>query len=189
MILDEPIVGKSVNIRTAEKRDASFVVNLRLNPNRNRHVKAIDPSVPRQEEWIEAKKRQPGDYHMIIETKRGEPLGTIAVYDIDDEKGSFDWGRWVMVENSPPNASIECALLMYNFAFGELSLECARFETRRGNRGLVSFHKSYEACIDHEDDTYIYYKFCRDQFPKMLKKYKNYHDIDLSRWSGTGNQV
>jgi RimJ/RimL family protein N-acetyltransferase len=174
MILENSIVGKYTRLRTAEGTDASFALNLRLNPKLNQFLKPVDPSVEKQAAWIESKKTAIGDYHMVIEDLKGTPLGIVAVYDIDIEQRSFDWGRWIVDLKAPIQASIESMILVYDFAFKILQLEKTRFEVRLGNTDVINLHKRYARSL-HQDEHFQYFEFTDVEYASsnFLNRFKN----------------
>ena len=168
MILTDSIVGKSIRFRTGEPSDAEFVLSLRLDPELSRFLKPIDPSVENQRDWIEAKKTQPDDYHMIIESHEGERYGVIALYNVRSD--TFDWGRWVISKEAPRHVAFESTLFLYQFGFVTLGLDKAIFEVRKGNDKVIAYHKSYGATIVREDKTYVWFMYTRGQFLREFQK-------------------
>jgi len=174
MILEHPLIGKHIQLRTALPADAEFALSLRLDEELGRFIKNTDPSVEKQRSWIKAKMQAKGDYHMVIESIGGVQLGIIALYDIHDDV--FDWGRWIIDRDAPFTTSAESMLLLYSFAFNNLNLASAEFEVRKGNTKVISFHPTYGAEVRGEDENFIYYRFTKQQFHqadnRMLKRWK-----------------
>ncbi|MGH1366135.1 MAG: GNAT family N-acetyltransferase [Calditrichia bacterium] len=174
MILQKPITGKHIRLRTAVPNDAEFALSLRLDSELGRFLKTTDPSVEKQRAWITRRMDAEGDYHMIIESLEGKPLGIVALYDIQGKV--FDWGRWIIARESPFTTSIESMLLLYYLGFETLKLERSDFEVRKGNHRVVAFHPTYGAEIRGEDETFIYYRFTAEQFyndeNRLLKRWK-----------------
>ena len=162
MRLPKTISGKYVNLRTAEISDADFILSLRLNKKLSRYIKSTDPSIEKQKIWIEKKQNQQNDYHMIIELKDGRRVGVIAVYDIND--GVFEWGRWLIVPNSPIHIAIESCYLVYNFAFNTLKLNATKSKLRKKNKNVLKFHLNYGASIRSEDDEYIHISYRKEDY-------------------------
>lgn len=178
MILKERIHGRKINLRTAEPDDAAFIIRLRTDPLLSRYIKSINPDVEKQRQWIVAKQQQENDYHLIIESQAREPYGVIAIYDINYNLGTFDWGRWVIDRNAPAYTAIESCLLIYYFAFVKLKLEQSLFEVRKKNKKVVEFHNKYASIIS-EDESFYFYSCNSNQFNALLSMYKKYHNIVL----------
>lgn len=182
MILQQPLQGKRLRLRTAEPHDASFALHLRTDPELNRFLKPIDPSLENQKQWIQDKQSTPNDYHMIMESLDSKPLGVIALYDIKVDQ-SFDWGRWVIAKKAPFYAAHESMILLYNFAFNILGLKKAFFEVRKENERVIDFHKNYGAVIEVTDANYHWFGYKCDQFNNdlgMQSVVKDFRESTLS---------
>lgn len=173
MILENPVIGQYSRLRTAEGSDASFALSLRLNPKLSQFLKPVDPNVEKQSIWIERKKTEVGDYHMIIEDLMGNALGVVALYDIDEKQRTFDWGRWIVDPKAPIQVSIESMVLIYNLAFDHLALEKTRFEVRLGNSDVINLHKKYARTL-HQDEHFQYFEFTAAEYASsnFLNRFK-----------------
>jgi RimJ/RimL family protein N-acetyltransferase len=178
MILKENLIGKNILLRTAREDDAEFILGLRLNPRLNQYLKKTDPSLEKQRSWIAQKQKQENDYHMIIDGLSGKSWGVIALYAVDPEKKTFDWGRWIVAEDAPFSVSIESAILLYKFAFDDLQLERALYEVQKANLKVINFHKRFGAKVRGEDEKFLYFVFDREAFDKAMVRYKKYHDFN-----------
>jgi len=178
MILENNLYGQNILLRTAEPEDAEFILSLRLNPDLSKYLKPIDPSVEKQRKWIEKKKIEPNDYHMIIENKSSEKLGVVAIYEklnIKWANGDFNWGRWIISREAPFMVAFESMVLVYNFAFFSLNLRRALFEVRKNNKRVHAYHFSYGANIVSIEDTYHWFEFTVESFlnNEKMREYKN----------------
>lgn len=179
MILKETIRGRNVCLRSAAKEDAPFILELRLNPRLSRFIGKTDPSLEKQEQWIEQKRAQAGDYHLIIESPAGKPYGTIAVYDIDGKNNRAEWGRWVIREEADFFVAFESAALMYHFAFNTLKLKELYFGVQNGNAKVINFHTAFGARITRQDEKETWFAFDQACLVKVLEKYRPFHDITI----------
>ncbi|MFC1510850.1 GNAT family N-acetyltransferase [Candidatus Margulisiibacteriota bacterium] len=181
MILENNLAGKNILLRTAQEEDAEFILQLRLNPKLNRFIKKTDASIEKQRIWIAQKRAQKDDYHLIVQGLDGQKLGVIALYGIDMEKKTFDWGRWIIAEDAPFYAAVESAVLLYDFAFNGLGLQGALFEVQRANEKVISFHKRFGAELLRSDKHFDYFSFDKSGFMKALIKYEKYHNIEIKQ--------
>lgn len=174
MRLDKKIVGKYINLRTAEPEDAAFTLSLRNNPDLNQYLKPVDPDIQKQVKWILQKQKEEGDYHMIIEDKENNPLGLVAIYDVDLQKKSFDWGRWIISPESPLYTGIESMALVYRLAFHILKLNLTRFEVRLGNVSVIKLHEMYATKLE-TDGVFQYFEFTAEGFENssLFKRFLN----------------
>ncbi|MGE0268460.1 MAG: GNAT family N-acetyltransferase [Candidatus Omnitrophota bacterium] len=179
MILKEVIHGRNVCLRSADKKDAAFILELRLNPRLNGFIGITDPSLGNQENWIEKKRAADNDYHLIIESPDGSLYGTIAVYDIDFAKKRAEWGRWVIQEKAGFFVAFESAVLMYHFAFNTLQLNELYFGVQNGNVNVINFHKSFGSKISRQDQKETWFTFDPAGLDQVLRKYRPFHSIPL----------
>lgn len=179
-IKTEVISGKNINLRLAVETDAEFILDLRLNPLLNKFIGQTDPSIEKQKVWIKSAFEKPSDFHFIIENKQGEPYGTVAIYNIDYENGTAEWGRWVMKPGSFVFFSVESTILILNFAFMRLGLKKLTGSANNKNIPVVNFHKMY-ASISSIDESHTWFLFEESNFIKILKLFKKFHNIQLKQ--------
>lgn len=179
MIIKTFIKGKNIQLRSVKISDAEFILSLRLNPELNKHLNSTSPDLEAQKNWIEKQRNREQDYYFIIEGFNGIPLGTVSVYEINDSEKTFNWGRWIIVKDSPFYIAIESTILVYNFAFNILNLQKAISEVRIENKNVIKFHLSYGSEIYKKDDQNIYYTFDREYFPKLLKMFRSMHNLEI----------
>lgn len=135
------ILGPAFRLRPISDSDASFVLQLRSNPELNRYVHAVSQSVAAQLEWFAHYYERPGDYYFVIERRdSGASEGVISIYDVNPQGTSGEWGRWILKPGSL--AAVESAWLIYNCAFEKLSLDQVFCRTVADNGPVVSFHDS-----------------------------------------------
>lgn len=138
---DLVLEGPAFRLRPVELADAQFMVDLRTDPKLGAYLNPTSPKVEDQESWLRGYFERDGDLYWIIErVASGEPEGCVAVYDVDPEKRSAEWGRWIQRPGSM--AAVECALHVYRAAFDELDLEMVYCRTVADNEPVVSFHTS-----------------------------------------------
>ncbi|WP_231427793.1 GNAT family N-acetyltransferase [Pedobacter sp. Leaf250] len=176
MILKEPLIGKHVSLRSAAIDDAEFILDLRLDPERNQFINATPQSVDSQRNWIADQLIRSGDYYFILENRSGENVGTGGIYNIID--GKFNCGRWIIKKHTSPAIAIESIVLSYHFAFNQLQLEVAEFEVRKDNVKVVNFHLSYGAVKKSETDIDVFFEFPKNNFHEMLQKFRNFHTLN-----------
>lgn len=178
MMLTEPAEGKNIVLRSVEVKDAEFILPLRLDPELNEHLNAVPPSVESQQNWIAAQQQRPNDYYFIIHDKKtNRDLGTVGLYEIDPEKRTFNWGRWIIVKDAPMYTAFESTILIYSLAFNHFQLDKALSEVRLANYKVINYHLSYGSVIYKLDELNAYYSFSKDSFPALLKKFKGFHNL------------
>lgn len=136
---DLHIRGFAFGLRPITLEDAEFIVELRSDPQRTRFMHPIPLSVEAQRAYLEEYFRREGDYYFVVE-RHSESYheGLAAIYNVDMEKRTAEWGRWIMRPGSL--APVESALRIYEAAFDYLHLEEVYGHTITENKVVVSFH-------------------------------------------------
>jgi RimJ/RimL family protein N-acetyltransferase len=169
------IYGKNINLRTVEIDDAEFVFNMRQNQNRAKYLTKITGTVESQREWIKnykQREKEGKEYYFVIESKDGEKLGLVRMYDFRDD--SFCWGSWIIKEDAPKTTAIESALQIYEFGFFTLGFKRSHFDVRKGNDRVIAFHLRFGAKIVGEDELNYYFNFEKSDYEKIRIKYIKY---------------
>lgn len=175
------LIGKNINLRFVEKDDAEFIVLLRSNIKYNKYLSFVDDDINKQKDWIEKYKERENnkqEYYYIIQlNKDNTPIGTVRVYDFITNENSFCWGSWILNENKTRYSALECAILIYDFAFTELGFRRCHMDIRKDNTKMIEFHKRFGVKIIGETKLdllghYFYgdYMQIRDDIIKIIDK-------------------
>jgi RimJ/RimL family protein N-acetyltransferase len=170
--------GKTINFRLVEVTDAEFIFGLRMNPQYNSHLSKAMGTILDQVLWIEKYKEREmagNEYYFVIE-KRGLdiPIGTVRLYDFLANKESFCWGSWILSENKGVSSAIECALIIYDFAFNSLEFKSSHFDVRKDNEKVISFHEKCGAIRVGDDEKNIYFNLSREGYSSFYKQFNKY---------------
>ncbi|TQR33747.1 N-acetyltransferase [Campylobacter sp. MIT 99-7217] len=170
-----PISSKSINMRLVQVSDASFILELRSNVNKNKFLSPTTQTLKAQEEWIytyKQREKENKEFYFVIESKSGEKLGVVRTYDFRDN--SFCWGSWIIKDEAPADTAIQSVLQIYIFAFEILGFEQSHFDVRKQNSKVIAFHKRFGAKIIREDEDNFYFIFLKKDFEITKTKYKKY---------------
>jgi RimJ/RimL family protein N-acetyltransferase len=138
---DFALRGFAFGLRPVEAEDAAFLVRLRTQPGRSRLLNRGAETVEAQRQWLETYFSRPGDYYFAIYgLADGTQEGAMALYNVDEQARSAEWGRWILRAGSV--AAVESAVLLYRFAFHHLRLQRVHCRTLKENTQVVSFHDS-----------------------------------------------
>jgi len=133
--------GTVFGLRPVGHEDAEFIVALRAQSQRTQYIHRGATTVDAQRSWTDAYLARTGDYYfMVHRLADGRREGTISIYDLDADRRTAEWGRWVLAPDSL--ASIESVMLMYRVAFNVLHLSSVYSRTLAKNESVVSFHDS-----------------------------------------------
>ncbi len=167
-----------IDLRYVEIGDAEFILSLRHDKRKNRHLSSVKGGLSAQKEWIaEYKKREENglEYYYIIVDRHDEnqeELGVVRLYNF--KESSFCWGSWILKDGSPSYAAIESALNIYEEAFFSLSFSEARFDVRKKNTKVVRFHKRFGCVVVDEDNFNYYFLFTKETYIATRRKYKKF---------------
>ena len=166
---------KHIKLRLANINDAEFILNLRLDPELNRHVSKVESNLEQQKQWLRSyKKREQkrNEFYFIIESKQGAQFGAVRLYDFKED--SFCWGSWIIKRCSPNYAAIESALTIYEFAFYELGFYRSHFDVRKGNERVIKFHEHFGAKRISSNAENYYFNFEKTDYEVTKMRYKKY---------------
>lgn len=143
--------SKTIHFRLAEVSDAQFIHSLRIDKKYNQHLSFVDDNIEKQKLWlIEYKKRETlkQEYYFIIERNSDSlPIGTVRIYDFIPDEESFCWGSWILNENKTRFSALECAIMIYDFAFLKLGYKRCHMDIRKENIKVIEFHKRFGVSI------------------------------------------
>ena len=164
--------GKSIFFREVAIDDAEFIIELRTDLEKSKHLSVTSDDIDKQRNFISGYLSGQVDYYFVISDWNKQSLGTIRIYDIQAD--SFCWGSWILSKEAPSNAAIESALLIYDFAFFSLHYLKSHFDVRKENQRVVEFHKRFGASIVSEDDLNFYFQYDRDAYISVRHKYRRF---------------
>jgi len=166
------ISGKTINLRDAEIEDAQFILNLRTDAKKAKHLNSTNADIEAQKEYLRKYKTLKNEWYFIIETKKGEPLGTIRIYDVRGD--DFCWGSWIIKDGAPFDVSIESVLLIYEYAFYKIGFNKVHFDVRKDNKTVRRFHEHFGAKQNSEDELNVFYTFNKNDYENIKLSYQHF---------------
>lgn len=168
----ELIVGNKLVMRNAAIVDAAFILSLRTNQQKSRHLSRVSDDLAKQEEWLRAYGENRTEAYFIIEDLNGNRLGTVRLYDAQVD--SFCWGSWILVDGAPTTAAIESALIVYTYALDVLSFDHSHFQVQKANERVWKFHERFGAERMAGNDAEYEYKISNASIRSSMEKYRRY---------------
>ena len=168
-------ITRTIQVRLAREGDAAFILSLRQDEKKSRHLSSVHNSLSLQQQWLRdylAREREGREYYFIIVDRENEPLGTVRLYDFRED--SFCWGSWILKDGAPTAAAIESALMVYEIAFGRLAFQQSHFDVRKANSKVVEFHLRFGARIVGEDDLNYYFKYDKATYEATRTRYQRF---------------
>ena len=166
------IVGRTLVFRDAELTDAKFILSLRTDDNKSKHLTKTAPELEKQIAWLSDYSNRNDQVYFIIENSDGDVIGTVRLYD--QQGDSFCWGSWIIKDGVPPSAAIESALMVYAYAIDYLGFHQSHFDVRKKNESVWSFHERFGAIRTGESEQDYFYKLGHEQISLSQQRYRKY---------------
>lgn len=144
-----------LRLREATTDDATFILSLRLDPERNQHLAPTRPDVEAQIAWMEKDSKRPNQSYYVIEEPGGEPVGVIRLVVEPDAR--FAAHSLIVSTDAPRGAAREVAVLVYGFALN-WNLVGGRFFTRQANERAWRFFEKVGAVHVRDEDGQRFYE-------------------------------
>ena len=165
------VIGHKLRFRDVTPADAAFVLGLRTDPAKSRHLSATSNDLAKQMAWLEAYAKDDSQVYFLIEDEAGEAVGTVRLYDPRGD--SFCWGSWIIKDGAPGNYAIESALMVYRYALS-LGFTRAHFEVRKDNASVWRFHERFGAVRSGETEQEFLYTLSAEAIAASLQKYSRF---------------
>ena len=162
-------LGKYVNIRQVEIKDAEFILSLRCDEKKATFLHKTEYNIERQKQYIEQSLKLTNEWYFIITRKDGKSIGTCRIYDLKSD--SFCVGSWLMLENCTPEEVMEGEYLVKMFAFEKTGFNKFHFDVRKGNKKVIRYHKMMGAIQIGETDIDFLYECSKEDYLKNIKIY------------------
>lgn len=156
----------AVSLRLASDEDASFLLDLRLDPQRNQNISATSGDLDAQVAWMRAYalRHSAGNEAYFIIEANGVPQGSLRLYDYRSADDSYCWGSWIIRPGAPAATAFGSLILAYDLAFGALRFAKARFEVRQANVSVWKFHEKLGVKMVREDHLTRYYEYPAEDY-------------------------
>ena len=168
--------GKTLVFRDAAVEDADFILGLRTDEAKSRHLSRVSGALADQQAWLAAYAQREGEAYFVIEGLAGDRLGTVRLYDarVIDGQPSFCWGSWILSDTASSSAAIESALMVYAYALDTLGFTNAHFQVNLGNERVCAFHERFGARRVSQDEVEIEYTLANEAIREAMKRYARF---------------
>ena len=163
------IAGPRLQMRAATLDDAPFILSLRLDPEKKRHLGATSGALDDQVAWMKRIAAEPDHRYLIVETADDQPIGTLRLLvEPDDHFGAHSM---IIADDAPTGAAREVALMVYRFAL-EQGLEGGRFETRLENVRAQRFFERIGAVAVGDDSDSRHYRISVEGMRRFVAEWE-----------------
>lgn len=169
IIKSNGLKSKNLIFKEIETEDASFILNLRLDPSKNKFISQTSTNIQDQINWIKQYKLRGDEAYFLILSKENKKLGCIRIYDCD--KFTYTWGSWLLKDGLSPLVALESALLTYSYG-KKLGFKEVKIDVRKDNLSVRRFHEKFSnALIISESKNDVYYLVKESSINKLLDRY------------------
>lgn len=160
----EKLQGKYVRLREVAVDDASFILSLRNNENKNKFLHKTDNSLNSQIEYIKKYLTLENEWYFVSENLKGEKIGVIRIYDLKED--SFCFGSWIMIDGVSLQEVFETDYLTRMYGFDVLGFHKNHFDVRKGNEKVWKYHEFLGAKRVGETELDYLYEVTKDDYVK-----------------------
>ena len=168
IIQPEKLKWKYVNLREVEISDAAFILALRTDEKKSRFLHKTENNLQKQIDYLKRYKALDNEWYFIIENKKGKPLGTVRIYNVNPP--NFTGGSWLMTNDALPEETIEGDLILKEYAFEVLGFEKSCFEVRKGNKKVIRYHQMCGAKIVGENEIEYLFELTKQDYEDIKEK-------------------
>ena len=150
------ISGSNMMLVAADASHAEFILSLRQEERKKRFLSGSSENLAEQIAWMNQRQMLDNDaYFIIYEIQQpSQPLGTIRLHDVIDEKNSISVGSWVMRDGVQPKKTLEALSLaieyiirsgysICHFEVHKASLSALRLYTKLGTQIVGETEHAY----------------------------------------------
>ncbi len=102
----------------------------------------IKPGADEVMEWIKNYQQDNSDIMFFAETPPGQAFGQLAIYDVQSDKKTAEFGRIIRgLTGGPKGLMTKSAGALLNWGFSELNLETINLEVFADNLNAIKFYK------------------------------------------------
>ena len=165
------VAGANLVLRDATVADAEFILSLRLDPVKGRHLAPTSPRLQDQVDWLTSYASATDQAYFVVCDRDGSRIGCLRMYDPVGD--SYCWGSWLMVSGLSPLAAIEANVLVY--AYGRwLGFRDVRLDVRRENTAVWRFHERFAGAKRvRETELDYFYVVDEAKVDALLRKYRH----------------
>lgn len=146
-----------VKARFVRVDDAQFILNLRTDPELNKHISKTETDLDAQKHWIEnyLKRELSGSEYYFLITHNEQRAGTVRLYNIDEF--SCTSGSWLFSKGVHSLVPLLADSLAYEYCFKVLKKQSVKFDVRLNNRKVINYHRFKQLTVLGRDEQNEYY--------------------------------
>ena len=156
----------SLKFRLVTENDAAFILDLRTNPLKSKHISPTDNDVDKQKVWIrEYKKREEAgdEFYFVITDEDSIDFATYRIYN--KTESTIEVGSFISIPSyKKPLNVVKVDIIMKTFVFEALGFNYLCFEVRKENKAVILYQRKFNPEVVMEDDDNYYFKLKKKDF-------------------------
>lgn len=172
------IEGSCVDLVPFTEADVANVVEIR-NREKNRYFmrQTYVISVASQMDWYRGYLERENDIYWCIYNKENQFIGTVRIYDIDEEKALCEHGSFIIAEEYSESApyAVETEMLSIDFIFDILKMNHVINKVRTDNKVMNNLTKKLGSVFTKDvkirEVDYKYYLLDLESYKKNREKF------------------
>jgi hypothetical protein len=164
-----PAFAYGLSFRLVQETDAAFILSLRTDSNRNKHLSPTDNSLDNQVQWLRAYKEREArgkEYYFIYTDEQQHDAGLFRLYNINGN--TVTAGSWLSKPGIEAFTALKADLYVSVLIFKILQFETCLIDVRNDNKKVLKYHKMFFTQTG-EDEQNIYLTMNNAGFEKKYK--------------------
>lgn len=160
-----------LKVRLINESDADFILSLRANPNRTKHMITLDNNLESQKKWIhEYKKREKEglDYYFIYSNAEGNPIGVNRASNIDIHTKTSKSSSWITIEGLK-SEPLKMLIMGNEIIFNLIGVETSWGEVQKNNNRAIKIFKLFGYKLNNTKTEYYDFSLSKSDFFKACE--------------------
>lgn len=160
-----------LKVQLVNENDADFILSLRADPNRTKHMVTLENDIEKQKKWIrEYKKREEEgiDYYFIFSDTEENPIGVSRFSHIDFIEKTAKSSSWVAIEGLIYEP-LKMVLMSNEIIFNSLGIETSWGEVFKNNNSVIKIFKLFGYKFKDSGLDYYYFTIEKNDFFKACE--------------------
>ena len=161
-----------LKVRLVNENDAEFILSLRANPNRTKHMITLEDEIDSQKKWIqEYKKREKEglDFYLIYYNIEDKAIGLNRISHVDYKEKTAKASSWIAVEGLI-NEAFKMSIIQSEIAFNFLKVDTIQCDVHKNNSNVIKLFKLFDYKFKDDGTEYYHFSIIKKDF---LKSYDN----------------
>ena len=160
-----------LRVQLVNENDAEFILSLRANPNRTKHMVTLDNNIENQIKWIQEYKkneRKGLDYYFIYRNFEDRSIGVNRISHLDYNSKSAKSSSWISVDGLKFEP-LKMLLLGNEIVFNQIGINITYGEVHKMNARAIKIFKLFGYKIKDTPTEFYNFSLAKDDFLKACE--------------------